>query len=176
MNRKIATMLALLSAQGCAQPGGGNAPPTGGPASSVAPEAKWLVEGSTEERFARTAKHLRGFDVAMAEVGYRYSELYWAGKDSNWGYASYQLAKIETAVANGVERRPKRAASARMLEAPVAELKRALLARDSAAFDGAFTSLTATCNTCHQAEQVPFLRVAPPAIRASVVHAPVGAP
>jgi len=48
----------------------------------------------------------------MAEVGYRFTEMYWAGKDRNWPYARYQLHKIETTLKLGVERRPKRAASA----------------------------------------------------------------
>ena len=146
-------------------------------ASAAPPEARWLVDGTTDERFARAAKHLRGLDVAMAEVGYRYGELHWAGKDRNWGYAAYQLGKIETAMANGVERRPKRAASARMMEAPVAALRKTIDGHDGAGFDAAFPALTATCNTCHQAEQVPFIRIEPPGMRTTVVHPPVsGAP
>lgn len=110
--------------------------------------------------------------MAMAEVGYRYGELHWAGKDRNWGYAAYQLDKIGLAMANGVERRPKRAASARMIEAPVTTLKHAIEARDGAGFDAAFLSLTATCNACHQAERVPFIRVEPPTVRTSIVRSP----
>lgn len=136
------------------------------------PEAAWLLSGSTDERFVRVAKHLRGFDVAMVETGYRYTELSWAGKDHNWDYASYQLAKIETAIGNGTERRPLRAPSARMLDAPIAQVKAAISKRDAASFDVAFTALTATCNACHQAERVPFVRIAPPSVRYSPVTAP----
>jgi hypothetical protein len=114
-------------------------------------------------------KHLRGFDVALVETGYRYGELYWAGKDENWEYATYQLEKIETAVANGTERRPKRAASARMLEGALAPVKNAIGRRDAAGFDAAFTTLTATCNACHVAERVPFVHVEPPRVRLSPV-------
>jgi hypothetical protein len=114
-------------------------------------------------------KHLRGFDVALVETGYRYGELYWAGKDENWEYATYQLEKIETAVANGTERRPKRAASARMLEGALAPVKNAIGRRDAAGFDAAFTTLTATCNACHVAERVPFVHVELPRVRLSPV-------
>jgi hypothetical protein len=121
------------------------------------------------------AAHLRGFDVAMVETQYRYGELYWAGRDRNWDYADYQLRKVETAVARGVERRPGRAASARMLEGAVGVVRQAITARDSAAFDAAFGTLTATCNACHQAERVPFIRVAPPTVRTTVLqHVPEG--
>lgn len=87
-------------------------------------DAAWL-SGTVNERFDAVARHLRGFDMAMVEVGYRYTELYWAGQDGNWPYATYQLDKIETAMANGLERRPKRAASAKMLAAGTGEVRAA---------------------------------------------------
>jgi hypothetical protein len=84
------------------------------------------IRGDIDQRFAIVAKQLRGFDAAMVETGYRYGELYWAGEDRNWEYAAYQLEKIETAIANGLERRPKRAASAARLT-PALERVRASL-------------------------------------------------
>jgi hypothetical protein len=138
---------------------------------SVPEDARWLLEGTKDdERFVRVATHLRGFDMAMVETGYRYGELYWASRDRNWDYAAYQLRKIETAVANGVERRPLRAASARMLDGAVAGARQAVTRHDVAALDVAFANLTAVCNACHQAERVPFIRVEPPLVRASIVH------
>jgi cytochrome c556 len=136
--------------------------------SSARPSESW-IRGDVDERFARVAKHLRGFDVAMMETGARYIELYWAGQDNNWGYAAYQLEKIETAVGNGIERRPKRAASAAMLAPALAGVRAAVERSDEAAFASAFATLTQTCNACHVAEQVPFIQVAPPTQR----HSPV---
>jgi hypothetical protein len=124
-------------------------------------EGAWL-KGSVDDRFAQVAKHLRGFDVAMAETGYRYVELYWAGTEGNWRYAEYQLAKIRTAIANGVERRPRRAQSARMLDGALEEVSQAVGKRDRGAFASAFGTLTATCNACHQAEGVAFMTVRVP--------------
>jgi cytochrome c556 len=131
---------------------------------------EWL-RGGVDTRFALVAKHLRGFDVAMVEVGYRYTELYWAGRDRNWEYAAYQLGKIETAVANGIERRPRRAASAQMFAGPVKQVRAAIDERDGSALDSALDSLTATCNACHRAENVSFVTVAPPVVRLSPVRA-----
>ena len=127
----------------------------------------WLLEGTEDERFARVAKHLRGFDVAMVETGYRYGELYWAGQDRNWDYAHYQLEKIRTAVRNGVERRPKRATSATMLEGALAGVEQSIAAKDAALFAERFNGLTAVCNACHQTERVPFVHVEPPTARCS---------
>lgn len=129
--------------------------------------AAWLLAGTADERFARVAKHLRGFDVAMVETGYRYGELYWAGQDENWDYAKYQLEKIRTAVANGVERRPKRARSALALEMALVNVEEAITRRDAPLFRTRFDALTSTCNTCHEQERVPFVHVRPPSVRAS---------
>lgn len=70
----------------------------------------WL-KGNTDEKLAQIEKHLRGLDVAMAEIGYRYGELHHAVKEKNWDYAKYQTEKIELALRLALERRPKRAAS-----------------------------------------------------------------
>lgn len=164
-----ATLVALAGCKDSARRGA-NAEEAGAPSTS-APDT-W-IRGGVDERFAQVAKHLRGFDVAMVEVGYRYGELYWAGRDGNWEYALYQLGKIETAVANGVERRPKRGASARMLDGPIQAMRAVLESADRGGFDSAFSTLTSTCNACHAAEQVAFVHVAVPTTRNSPV---VGGP
>jgi hypothetical protein len=140
---------------------------------------RWLT-GNVNKRLDLVAKHLRGFDVAMAEVGYRYAELSWAARDRNWEYAGYQLEKIQLALDNGLERRPLRAESAKMLAPSVQGLHTALEARDGVAADAAMESLTASCNACHRAEKVAFIEVRPPSVRLSPVqpddaHAPQGA-
>ena len=42
----------------------------------------WL-KGTPNEKFDEVAHQLQGFSRTMKEVGYRYQELYWAGKDMN---------------------------------------------------------------------------------------------
>jgi hypothetical protein len=166
--------LAIMAAAlvGCAQTAVSGSPATQAAVAEASSAAggEWL-RGDVDSRFALVAKHLRGFDMAMVEVGYRYTELYWASRDRNWDYAAYQLGKIETAVANGIERRPQRAPSAQMLAGAVAQVRTAIGGRDGFALDAAIGSLTATCNTCHRAEKVSFITVAPPNIRVAPVHA-----
>lgn len=159
------TLMTMLVLHGCGTAGGGAATPTT-PPQAIRPgdDTAWL-SGSVDERFARVAKHLRGLDVAMVETGYRYGELYWAGEDGNWAYAEYQLRKIQTAIANGVERRPRRAQSARMLDGAVQQVSAAIKAHDGAAFTPAFAALTNACNACHQAENVAFITVRVPTDR-----------
>lgn len=154
-------------------------PPTGAaplpPAAVTSGGPTWLV-GTENARAAAIERHLRGFDLAMVETSYRYAELHAAGEDRNWGYALYQAGKVRLAIANGVERRPKRAASARMIEGPLDAVEAAAKAGNVAAFDAAFDQLTTACNACHQAEQVGFIHVGPPPVRTSVlVRAPTNA-
>jgi hypothetical protein len=107
----------------------------------------------------------------MMETGYRYVELYWSGRDGNWEAAAYHADKIRLAIENGLERRPKRAASARpFLAGPLAALQQALAARDAELFDVRFLDLTTGCNACHVAEKVSFFEVRPPASRLSPLH------
>lgn len=130
----------------------------------------WL-RGNDEEKFSLISKHLRGFDMAMAETGYRYSELYWAGKDRNWGYANYQADKIRLAIENGLERRPARAVSAQpFLNEVLPALKNSIQQQDSTLYSENFQKLTDACNSCHAAEGVGFFVVKFPQNRQSPIR------
>jgi hypothetical protein len=128
------------------------------------------LKGDENQKFETIAKQLRGFDMAMVETGYRYQELYWAGKDENWEYAAYQAEKIKVAIENGLERRPKRAASAQnFLNVALPEIGKAIATRDTIQFKQAFTALTANCMACHALEKVSFVTVKTPVERQSPV-------
>jgi hypothetical protein len=135
--------------------------------------ANGWIQGDSGQRWQTVERHLRGLDVAMVEMGYRYEELYWAGVDLNWEYADYQLAKVNLSLENALERRPQRRASAEELFRPLLdEMKRAVAARERAVFEKAFGELTAGCNACHVAEGVASFHVEPPSIRQSPIRAP----
>lgn len=130
----------------------------------------WL-QGSDEEKFNKVAGQLRGFDVSMVEVGYRYQELYWAGKDANWEYADYQIEKIRTAIEKGLERRPKRAASADFfLKEALPAMEKVVKQRDTVIFLQGLRDLTNNCNSCHAMEKVPFFTVNTPVARQSPIR------
>ena len=127
----------------------------------------WL-KGNEQEKFETIAHQLRGFDLAMVETGYRYQELYWAGQDQNWDYAKYHLEKIELAIKNGLERRPKRAPSSEhFLSVILPEMQKAINSKDTLEFDRNFQALTTNCNSCHAMEKVPFFNVQIPTQRNS---------
>ena len=129
------------------------------------------IRGSEVEKVSLISKHLRGFDVTMVEVGYRFTELYWAGQDENWEFAAYQLDKIRHVIDLGTERRPKRAASAGpFLTNTIPMMKEAIAKKDQRVFQERFKLLTVSCNSCHSMEKMPFVQVSPPDIRLSPVR------
>ena len=152
----LTLLLSLCAASGCRH---------------SSPGAKGWIAGSSDERWATMERHLRGLDVAMVEVGYRYQELYWAGADENWSFADYQLTKIELALANALQRRPKRRPSSEALFLPSLDaMKLVVGAREERDFEEAFAGLTAACNSCHVAEGVPSFRVEIPSDRPSPIR------
>ncbi len=140
---------------------------------AAAPE-HWLVEPLRDQR-NQLEHHLRGLDVAMVEVGYRFNELFFAGQDGNWDYAKYQIEKIELATRLAVERRPKRAASAEpFLAETIPIVKRAIevarRTRDNPVFQDAMERLRMDCMKCHVAENIPYFTVYFPEQRSSPIR------
>ena len=129
------------------------------------------IKGTEAEQIKTVEKQFRGFDNAMVETGYRYQELYWAGKDQNWKYADYQLEKIKIAIENGLERRPKRAKSAEhFLTYVLPEMKKSFEKKDTVIFNKNFQTMTISCNSCHAMEKVPFFSVQIPTERQSPIR------
>ena len=131
------------------------------------------IRGDPDERFGIVEKHLRGLDVAMAEIGYRYAELFFAAQDRNWDYADYQMDKIELALKLAVERRPKRAASASAFFAEEwAAVEAGVRSRQPDQARHALERLRTACMKCHVAEQVPFFTVQVPEQRQTSIRGP----
>lgn len=133
-------------------------------------QGSWIT-GTEQEQINSIEKQFRGFDMAMVETGYRYQELYWAGQDQNWEYAQYQLKKLTLAIQNGLERRPKRAASAQyFLQTVVPSMAKVIADKDSSQFNAKFQFFTTHCNSCHAMEKVPFFTVKTPRQRPSPIQ------
>lgn len=149
---------------------GGSALRQGGESSQtspgVAPAAtpEWL-KGTTEERFGRVERHLRGMDQAMAEIGYRYGELLVAVRERNWDYAKYQAEKIDLSLRLALERRPKRAQSSQAFLNDLPTVIRAIQSEDGQQLNSAMERLHDSCVACHQSEKVLYFRGAVERIR-----------
>jgi hypothetical protein len=130
----------------------------------------WL-QAAPQDRVRQLERHLRGTDVAMWEIGYRFNELFFAGNDGNWDYAKYQAEKIDLALRLALERRPKRAQSAQpFLNHDMPAVQKAIAAGDPAAFREAIERLRAGCVRCHTDEKLPFFTVELPERHVSPVR------
>ena len=140
---------------------------------SVSNGAEWL-RGAEGEKFQEVERQLRGLDVAMVEVSYRFVELHFAGQDGNWDYAKYQTQKIETALELALVRRPKRAESAApFLNEDLPAVLEVVERRDAEAFPDVMERLRTACMKCHVRENVPYFVVELPEVRLSTIR---GAP
>ncbi len=132
-------------------------------------ETRWAGE-TIEEIVASIENQIGGFDQTMMETGYRYKELYWAGMDSNWEYAEYQLEEMLGSLEKGFVRRPEREASAgQFVNTAAPQLMATIASGNKQAFMGSFNRFAASCNTCHGMEDVAFIQVIIPEQRTSVI-------
>jgi putative heme-binding domain-containing protein len=117
----------------------------------------WLRVGDGEH-FAQLERQMRGFDITMMEVGYRYDELVEAVKSRNFEYAKYQTDKIGHAINLGIERRPKRANSAKpFLDAEIPKMLLAIAKENAEQLDSAIQEFHKGCIRCHRSENVLFM-------------------
>jgi hypothetical protein len=133
-------------------------------------ESEWI--GSEEQEIINNIEfQFQGFSRTMMEVSHRYQELYWAGQDANWGYASYQHEHILEALEQGFMRRPEHEESAQsFLNVALPNIEKAIKEEDQQVFSEAFTNLTSTCYTCHQMEDVAFMTITEPKTRQGIVY------
>lgn len=130
----------------------------------------WL-KGTTEEKLDEVAHQLGGFSRTMVEVGYRYSELYWAGQDENWKYADHQIEHLVEAIEDGLKRRPIREPSSReFMEESIPAIWELVEEGNKEAFLEGFKTFTAACNHCHSKEGETFIVIQEPLNRTSPVR------
>lgn len=86
----------------------------------------------------------------MIQMGDRYKNLYWAGKQAKWQFAEYQVEEMESLIKTLMITRPKRAATAQQfLDSGIGKLRTAFERKDSKAFFSAFEYTRGRCMTCH---------------------------
>jgi hypothetical protein len=131
----------------------------------------WLTRLGPDARVAAIERQLRGFETTMAEVAYRYTEMYFGGIDGNWGYAEHMAHELGDAITVGLERRPqyRKSAEAIFLKGPYPQIMDAIKAKDPALFKQRIEALRAACTACHAAEAHPFIKIGVPTVRRNPV-------
>ena len=141
---------AAAIAAGCARP----APPP--PPATAAPAAEAYVPGLGDIMSLQQMRHVK---------------LWFAGEAGNWELASYELDELGEGFDDAMKFHPTHKDSPvpltevipQMGTALVTNLRKAVDAKDEAAFERGFDELTAGCNNCHQATRFGFNRVQRPA-------------
>ncbi len=115
--------------------------------------------------------YVPGMGEIMGATQMRHAKLWFAGKNKNWGLASYELDEIKEGLADAIKYHPvfkKDAPIAAILEEftnpPLNELAKAIEARDSKKFISSFDNLTRACNSCHEAASQEFIIIKRPSI------------
>jgi hypothetical protein len=105
----------------------------------------------------------------MQDVGYHFTNLWFAGKQEHWELAKFYCAETKSHMRWAVRIIPVRKDLAgqeiyldRILGAmestPLKQLEDAIAAKDAAGFDKSYRFTMETCYACHKAADKPFLR------------------
>lgn len=129
-----------------------------------------IVAGSAMLASAQPARepYEPGLGEFMTATQLRHAKLWFAGKNSNWELASYEIDEIKEgledaarlhAVFDGI---PVADMIKTILDPKIEQLEKAIEAKSSARFVSAFDGLTEGCNSCHTKAGKPFIRIRRP--------------
>jgi hypothetical protein len=111
-----------------------------------------------------------GLGEIMGLTQMRHAKLWFAGDAQNWPLVQYELDELKEGFEDAVRFHPHHKSVPQPLatmlpafmDAGLAQLDAALLAKDHAQFVRAYDQLTISCNACHQAANFSFNRVIRP--------------
>jgi hypothetical protein len=123
-----------------------------------------IVLGITATPFAADLNDvisvLPKFAIPMREVGDRYQNMYFAAKGGNWGLAFYMSKYMNGAMNPARVTKPDEYGMWKSFyEESFAPVNKAIVAKDFAAFEKAYTSVMNSCNQCHAGMGYGFIKV-----------------
>ncbi len=112
---------------------------------------------NAQDRYVPTLNTL----MMVTQLGH--FKLWYAGAVQNWPLANYELAQIRVNIVNAKKLYPDKSESNMSMMSPATDdLDDAIKAKDSAKFLKAYAKLTASCNACHEAAGVGFIKIREP--------------
>lgn len=94
-----------------------------------------------------------GFGEFMSSIQIHHSKLWFAGKNQNWKLADFEINEIKenlTDIKKYCADRPE-TKSIGMIDQSLDSISNAIIQKNAALFNSNYTTLTNTCNACHQA-------------------------
>jgi cytochrome c553 len=168
MNRLRTLMSAVLLTAGLLAAG------CDAPSPAASTQAITPAPGDLEARIKALEALLPSQSHLMADVGDHFANLWFAGRAANWPLADFYLAETKSHLRWAVRRIPVRKDNkgrevnlTGILEAfensQLAQLKRAIDARDGSAFERTYKEGLTMCYSCHKAADKAYLRPRVPA-------------
>jgi hypothetical protein len=129
-----------------------------------------MIAASALSTNAQTAKepYEPGLGEFMTATQLRHAKLWFAGKNSNWDLAAYEIDEIKEGLQDAAKLHPTfdNVPVAEMIKSiidpRIERLEKAVEAKNSAQFVAAFDELTGGCNSCHAGAGKPFIRIQRP--------------
>jgi hypothetical protein len=108
--------------------------------------------------------YVPGLGEIMAATQMRHLKLWYAGEARNWPLAAYEVDELEEGFADAAHYHPRHKTVPRPVgeliaeftAAPMAALRAAIAAQDTARFVAAYDALTTGCNGCHAVSHFGF--------------------
>jgi len=140
--------------------------PVGGQPNSAAPDQTPKASASNEDK---PSSYVPGLGEFMGRIQVDHAKLWLAGEARNWELAGYQLSELKEVFSDVQDLVPRyhNIPVGDMIDAiitgTVTELEGAIAVHDFNKFSASFDSLTAACNSCHQAANRGFIIIRRPA-------------
>ena len=109
-----------------------------------------------------------GLGEFMTATQLRHAKLWFAGKQSNWDLAAYEIDEITEGLEDAArlfptfDGIPVAEMIKTIIDPRIEELEKAVRAKSSTKFTAAFDELTNGCNSCHAGASKPFIRIQRP--------------
>jgi hypothetical protein len=102
-----------------------------------------------------------GFGEFMTNVQIHHAKLWFAGKNQNWKLADFEIHEIKESLDDILKFQSNREESKALsvINAPLDSVSGAIEKKDLSLFMHSFTTLTNTCNACHEAVKFEFNKV-----------------
>ena len=110
----------------------------------------WRQTGDQEEKLNNIVQVIPSAADIMFQMGERYRNLYWAGKQGKWEFAQYQTEEMQRLVKTLIITSPKRADTAKVfLHDAFDGYGKAINDKDWGKFQNAFENMRVRCMACH---------------------------
>lgn len=105
-----------------------------------------------------------GLGTLMNSIQAHHLKLWKSGKAENWELVNFELHELEERFEDIEKYHPghPETKQLKMIYSPIEELETIAKEKDNSRFVNAFETLTATCNSCHQLNEHPFIKITTP--------------